>query len=114
LYQFCPVRAVFSFKLTSGLLWSVLAIFIITSLLVERVWCKYLCPLGAALAIFNKLSPVRLRAEVDSCNHCGRCDIECSMGIKDVPDHLNDLECIRCLECLETCTHDEAITLHVL
>ena len=114
LYQFCPVRAVFSFKLTSGLLWSVLAIFMITSLLVERVWCKYLCPLGAALAIFNKLSPFCLRAEFDSCNHCGRCDIECSMGIKDVPDHLNDPECIRCLECLETCSHDGAITLHVL
>jgi len=114
LYHFCPVRAVFSFKLTSGLLWSVLAIFIITSLMVERVWCKYLCPLGAALAIFNKLSPFRLHADFDSCNHCGCCDIECSMDIQDVPNHLNDPECIRCLECLETCSHDEVITLHVL
>ena len=114
LYEFCPVRAVFSFQLTTVLLWSVLVVFIVTSLLMDRVWCKYLCPLGASLAIFNKLSPIRLRAEVDSCTHCGRCDIECSMGIKDVPGHLNDPECIRCLECLETCSHDEAITLHVL
>jgi len=114
LYYFCPVRAVFSFRLTSAFLWSVLVIFIITSLLVERIWCKYLCPLGAALAIFNKISPIRLHADFDTCNHCGRCDVECSMGIKDVPDHLNDTECIRCLECLETCSHDEALTLHVL
>lgn len=114
LQQFCPARAVFSFKLTSGLLWSVLITFVFTSLLIERVWCKYLCPLGATLAIFNKLSPIRLRADFDSCNHCGRCDIECSMGIADIPDHLSDPECIRCLECIETCSHEDALTLRVL
>lgn len=113
LQEFCPARAVFSFKLSSGLLWSVLVIFIVTSLAVERVWCKYLCPLGATLAIFNKLSPVRLHADFGSCNHCGRCDIECSMGIQDVPDNLSDSECIRCLECLETCAHEDALTLRV-
>jgi len=113
LHPFCPARAVFSFKLTTGLLWSVLITFIITSLLVERLWCKYLCPLGAALAIFNKISPVRLRADFKSCNRCGRCDIECSMGIKDVPDNLSNTECIRCLECLETCAREDALLLKV-
>jgi polyferredoxin len=113
LFPFCPARAVFSFKLTTGLLWSVLITFIAGSLLVERLWCKYLCPLGAALAIFNKLSPVRLRADFKACNHCGRCDIECSMGIKDVPDNLSDSECIRCLECLETCAREEALLIKV-
>lgn len=113
LHPFCPARAVFSFKLTTGLLWTVLITFIATSLLVERIWCKYLCPLGAALAIFNKISPVRLHADFGSCNHCGRCDIECSMGIKDVPDNLSDTECIRCLECLETCAREEALIIKI-
>ncbi|MBN2548874.1 MAG: 4Fe-4S binding protein [Anaerolineales bacterium] len=113
LHPLCPARAVFSFKLNTGLMWSVLIIFIITSLLVERVWCKYLCPLGAALAIFNKISPLRLSADFKACNHCGRCDIECSMGIQDVPDNLSDAECIRCLECLETCAREDALTLRV-
>lgn len=113
LHSFCPARAVFSFKLTTGLMWSVLATFILTSLLVERMWCKYLCPLGAVLAIFNKISPVRLRADLNACNHCGRCDIECSMGIQDVPDNLSDVECIRCLECLETCARRDALTLRL-
>jgi polyferredoxin len=113
LQEFCPARAVFSFKLTSGLLWSVLAVFVITSMLVERSWCKYLCPLGAALAVFNKISPIRLCADENNCNHCGRCDVECSMGIENVPDNLSDLECIRCLECFETCAHSDALTLRV-
>ncbi|MBN1304400.1 MAG: 4Fe-4S binding protein [Anaerolineales bacterium] len=113
LQAFCPARAVFSFKLSSGLLWSVLITFMVTSLAVERVWCKYLCPLGATLAIFNKLSPVRMHADFDTCNHCGRCDSECSMGIQDVPDNLSSAECIRCLECLEACAHEDALTLRV-
>ncbi|MBN1666645.1 MAG: 4Fe-4S binding protein [Anaerolineales bacterium] len=111
LHAICPARAVFGFKLGTVLLWGVLLAFIATSLLVERFSCKYLCPLGATLAIFNKIAPVRLRVGSDACNHCGRCDIECSMGIQDVPDHLDDLECIRCLECLETCSRDDALTL---
>ena len=114
LFEFCAARAVFSFKLTSGLLWSVLITFLGTSLLVERVWCKYLCPLGAALAIFNKISPVNIVSDAGRCNHCGRCDVECSMGIKDVPDDLKNAECIRCLECLDTCARDGSLTLRVL
>ena len=113
LQQFCPARAVFSFKLTSGLMWSVLITFIVTSLLVDRVWCKYLCPLGAMLAIFNKLSPVRLVSDRNHCNNCGRCDIECSMDIQDVPHNLNDAECVRCMECLNTCAREGSLVLQI-
>ena len=52
LREFCPVRAVFGLRMT-GLLWTSLIIFLAGSVLVERFWCKYLCPLGAVLAIFN-------------------------------------------------------------
>lgn len=111
LQQFCPVRAVFSFNLTTGLMWSVLVTFIITSLLVERFWCKYLCPLGATLTVFNKISPLHLIANSPACNHYGRCDMDCSMGIQNVPDNLKDVECIRCLECMTTCAREDALEL---
>jgi polyferredoxin len=113
LFGFCPARALFSFKLSTGLLWSVLVTFIITSFLVDRFWCKYLCPLGAVLAIFNKISPLRLVVNHDRCNACRRCDIDCSMGIKDVPEHLRDAECIQCLECLETCSREDSLSLKI-
>ncbi len=112
LRDFCPVRAVFSLKMTT-LLWITLAVFLAGSILVERFWCKYFCPLGATLAIFNKISPVRLVSS-STCNQCGRCDIECSMAIEDVPLNLNDAECVRCMECLNTCARDGALELKVI
>jgi len=112
LRDFCPVRAVFGLKMTT-LLWITLAVFLAGSVLVERFWCKYLCPLGAALAIFNKISPVRLVMDNHHCNNCGRCDIECSMGIADVPHQLDHPECVRCMECLNTCARDGSLTLQI-
>ncbi|MCI0519602.1 MAG: 4Fe-4S binding protein [Chloroflexi bacterium] len=112
LREFCPLRAVFSLKMTS-LLWLSLLVFLAGSVLVERFLCKYLCPLGAALAVFNKISPLRLTLGESSCNHCGRCDVECSMDIEDVPLHLDHPECVRCMSCLDTCARDDALLLKV-
>ncbi|MEW5827388.1 MAG: 4Fe-4S binding protein [Chloroflexota bacterium] len=113
LRDFCPVRAVFSLKMTP-LLWLTLAVFLAGSVLVERFWCKYFCPLGAALAVFNKISPVRLVSDDQRCNNCGRCDIECSMGIQDVPRNLDHPECVRCMECLDTCARDGSLELKLI
>lgn len=112
LREFCPVRAVFGFRMTA-LLWTTLVVFLAGSLLVERFWCKYFCPLGGALALFNKIAPLRLTVDEERCNNCGRCDIECSMSIEAVPIHLDSPECIRCLECLQTCARAGSLTLGV-
>jgi polyferredoxin len=113
LHFLCPVRALFGFQVTTGLLWSVLITFIVTSILVERFWCKYLCPLGAALAVFNKIAPLRLKVDGRRCVDCGRCDVECPMDIADAHANSRDLECIQCLECLETCAIKETVTLEL-
>jgi polyferredoxin len=112
LHSLCPVRAIFAFALTP-LLGAVLLGFVVTSLLVERASCKYFCPLGALLSVFNRFALLRLVSQ-DNCNACGRCSTACSMGIADVPDNLHDPECIRCLECLDTCARPDALVLKVL
>lgn len=112
LHRFCPARAVFGLHMTT-LLWSVLVTFVVTSMLVERFSCKYLCPLGALLAITNKFAPLRLVVDPARCNACGRCDMECPMDIADLHAQRGDAECIRCLECLETCARQETITLEL-
>jgi polyferredoxin len=112
LHAFCPALAVFSLKLTP-LLWLVLVGFVASSVLFERFSCKYICPLGALLAITNKFSFFKLRVNKEQCNQCGRCQQECPMGIDPVTAE-RDLECIRCLECMDTCSKPEGIELRVL
>lgn len=111
LHDLCPVRALFGFQLTTPLLWSVLITFLVTSLLVERFWCKYLCPLGAALAVFNRFAPLRIVSDPERCTHCGRCDVECPMDIVEAHANTADPECIRCLECVETCARKETVLI---
>ena len=110
LHAICPARAVFSFQLTP-LLASVLLTFVVTSMLVKRFWCKYLCPLGAALALFNKIAPLRVKINQTRCPSCGRCDAECPMDITPIPENMRSTECIQCLECLETCALPDTIDL---
>jgi len=113
LREICPARAFFNFKDHTPLLWSVLITFVVTSLINRRVWCKYLCPLGAVLAPFNKISPLRLVLKGDHCNSCRRCDAACPMDIDDLTNHLRSPECIQCLECQETCRDRGALELRL-
>jgi len=111
LEPFCPYKTLFHFELESALSWSVFIVMIAGSLLVERFWCKYLCPLGAVLSIFNKISPLRVHTDQAVCTDCGLCGSTCGMGIEDRPENIRSLECIRCLDCLDTCKRPDAIEL---
>ncbi|KAA3647338.1 MAG: 4Fe-4S binding protein [Chloroflexi bacterium] len=113
LHSICPARAFFAFDLSTPLIWSVMIGFIITSMLVERFSCKYLCPLGAVLAISNKISPIHMAIDHTHCVACGRGDAECPMDIQDIPHNTRHSECIRCFECLETCAKPGAASLRV-
>lgn len=113
LRELCPVRAVFGFQITTPLLLGVGATFLLTSFLVDRLWCKYLCPLGSLLAITNKFSPLHIAVDEESCVNCGRGDAECPMDIQDIPHNTKSAECIRCLECMETCAKEETMTLQL-
>lgn len=113
LREICPARAFFNFKDHTPLLWSVLITFVVTSLVNRRVWCKYLCPLGALLAPFNKISPLRLVLKGDHCSGCRSCDAACPMDIDDLTNHLRSPECIECLECQEVCPEKDALELRL-
>ena len=51
------------------------------SLFVFRPFCKYFCPFGVFLGLFNKISPFRYNVD-SSCNKCELCRKKCKMGIK--------------------------------
>ncbi|HOV62503.1 MAG TPA: 4Fe-4S binding protein [Spirochaetia bacterium] len=76
----------------------------ILSIFYDRVFCKYLCPMGAFLGILSKIPLYRIRREESTCTHCNICNKRCFMGI-DVahPDAVTSAECINCLECVTAC-----------
>ncbi len=78
--------------------WIVLGVFVVGSMFIFRPWCTILCPLGAYLAMFNRLSLFRLRFAADRCTECNLCRSRCSCGVK-VEEAANAHRCIRCLEC---------------
>ncbi len=89
------VGALFSLKFT------ILAIVTILSTIVYRPFCRFICPLGAFLGIFNPVSLYRLKIS-DKCIKCRKCERICKI---DIPTYItpNSPECIRCGECIKVC-----------
>ncbi|MTI57501.1 4Fe-4S binding protein [Geosporobacter ferrireducens] len=81
--------------------------FIVLSVMIASVWvyrpfCRYICPLGAFYALFNKVSFYRYTVDKDKCTNCGACTHKCKIKIETYKDP-NNAECIRCGECVKIC-----------
>jgi ferredoxin-type protein NapH len=94
---------------------SALAVFLLivtlaVSVLIERPFCRYICPLGAIFALTSRLALFKMRADAGTCMVCGKCtDGDCPMNaiqavntITDLPK-IDDAECINCLQCQNFC-----------
>lgn len=96
------------FSFTPGVI--VLLILIVASFFIERPWCRYACPLGAASGLLGKLSPVYLKREEDACTSCKLCTKSCPMGL-NIHDAqtIKSADCITCLECVGACPRNGAL-----
>jgi len=93
---FEPFGTLFFFS-SSALLWAILVAILIASVLVERFYCRYVCPLGAALGIVSLLSPLRIK-RVPQCGICKVCEHACPTGaIRS--EKIDFKECVRCDVC---------------
>ncbi len=83
------------------------AVLLFAGLFVERVFCRYLCPLGAALAIPARLRMFDWLRRYRECgNPCQRCAVECPVQAIHPEGNINPNECIQCLHCQEL-YHDD-------
>lgn len=77
------------------------AVLLLLSMKIHKFYCRYLCPLGASLAllgafpIFNWLTR---RAECGS--PCQNCRTSCEIDAINKQGDINMKECIQCLECI--------------
>ena len=81
---------------------SLLVLFVSWMIVSHRPFCRTVCPLGALLGLFNKVSLLRLRVDASKCLSCGACSRACPVDL-DVPKQPNSPECIRCLKCVKAC-----------
>jgi polyferredoxin len=99
-------------ELSLGLGTLVLGVTLVASLFVERPWCRYACPLGAATGLVSKLSPVYLKRESGACKSCAICTKACPMGLPvHTADTIKSQDCIGCLECVGDCPREGALEL---
>jgi NosR/NirI family transcriptional regulator, nitrous oxide reductase regulator len=69
-------------------------------LFVQRFYCRYLCPLGAALAIPARLSLFRWLKRRPQCGReCRICAVHCPVQAIHPSGEINPNECIYCLGC---------------
>ncbi|MDH6257606.1 NosR/NirI family nitrous oxide reductase transcriptional regulator [Bradyrhizobium sp. BR13661] len=77
-------------------------------LVVERFFCRYLCPLGAALAIPGRVRMFEwLRRWPECGSPCQRCANECPVQSIHPEGHINVNECIYCMHCQELYFDDQ-------
>ncbi|MEX2048790.1 MAG: 4Fe-4S binding protein [Gemmatimonadota bacterium] len=97
LYQyFEPFGTVF-FLSSNLLLWAIAVPVLVASAIVPRFYCRYACPLGAALAVGSLVSLRRI-PRVEQCDYCKVCEQKCPTGAIDGPS-VDFKECVRCNEC---------------
>jgi ferredoxin len=101
--------------LTAGIITTITLCALLFSIFFKRrVWCRYLCPLGAINAIFSMPSTLELRSNTHMCTN--RCtDHVCYTGDDTAPGcpmfrHPflvdNNRDCILCGQCIKNCRLD--------
>lgn len=81
---------------------AILAAIAVLSVFFYRPFCKWICPLGAFYALFNKISFYRYHFDENACVNCGRCQRACRMDV-DITKCQAAPECIRCGACVKAC-----------
>jgi polyferredoxin len=86
---------------------------LLAGLFVERFYCRYLCPLGAALAIPARMRMFEWLKRYRECgSECHVCARTCTVQAIHPLGQINPNECIYCLKC-QANYFDHEICLHL-
>ncbi len=90
--------------------WFIGALFLVVVFLNRirpRFWCRVLCPLGALLGLFSRVSILKLEKDESACTHCGKCTAGCQGAASPEPGEAwRSSECVLCFNCFDVCPED--------
>ncbi len=91
----------------------VLIVIVLSSVVIARPFCKYLCPLGAFYGLFHRFGCYQLHLDDAKCTGCKSCERNCPMNV-EILKNINSVECIRCGKCKAICPTHAIESQHVL
>ena len=95
-YRYIEPFWMFSFSASTPL-WIGLGVLLVASIFVRNLYCRFLCPLGAALGLVSNLSPFKIK-RWSECSGCALCEKACEWGaIRQRKIVMS--ECVRCDDC---------------
>jgi polyferredoxin len=78
-------------------LWTMLGVLLVASIFVRNLYCRFLCPLGAALGLLSNLTVFKIK-RWSECSQCRLCEKTCQWGaIRN--RQIVKSECVRCDDC---------------
>jgi polyferredoxin len=78
-------------------LWLGLALLLVATIFVRNLYCRFLCPVGAALGVLSRLTVFRIK-RWSECQTCRICEKACEWGAIRGPQIVLQ-ECVRCDDC---------------
>lgn len=95
--------------------WLIFMVFfaaILGNLLMPRLYCRFICPLGALLGLISRLAVWRIGKMEKQCSDCKMCERHCEGGC-DPSTNIRVSECVLCCNCIDPCP-DKIITYQAL
>jgi NosR/NirI family transcriptional regulator, nitrous oxide reductase regulator len=96
IYRYVEPFWMFTGHATAGL-WIALGVLLVATVFVRNLYCRFLCPLGAALGLLSKLTIFGIK-RWSECNSCKLCEKTCQWGAIEGPKIIMT-ECVRCDDC---------------
>lgn len=80
------------------------AVILLVSIVLYKPWCRYFCPIGTVLSLFNRFAVFAVRRDPKPCVECDACRRACPIHL-EIGDTNTSTDCIRCFACSTACQH---------
>jgi NAD-dependent dihydropyrimidine dehydrogenase PreA subunit len=96
-YRYIEPFWLFTFDATP-VLWIMVGTLLVASIFVRNLYCRFLCPLGAALGLVSSVTTVFKIKRWSECSQCALCEKTCEWGAIR-KRQIVKAECVRCDDC---------------